>query len=65
MFACLLVCLVAANNVSVMSVRVFLMHTSTKQELMCLAQGHNTLRPMRLESANPRSRVKHSTTEQL
>ena len=32
---------------------------------MCLAQGHNTVTPVRLESAAPLSRVKHSTTEPL
>ena len=30
-----------------------------------LAQGHNTVMPVRLELAAPRSRVKHSTTEPL
>ena len=32
---------------------------------MCLAQGHNTVMPMRLEPAALRSRVNHSTTEPL
>ena len=32
---------------------------------MCLAQGHNTVTPVRLEPAAHRSRVKHSTTEPL
>ena len=32
---------------------------------MCLAQGHNAVMPVRLEPANTRSRVKHSTTEPL
>ena len=32
---------------------------------MCLAQGHNTVTPVRLEPAAPRSRVKHSITEPL
>ena len=32
---------------------------------MCLAQGHNTVRPVRLDPAVTRSRVKHSTTEPL
>ena len=32
---------------------------------MCLAQGHNTVTPVRLVPAAPRSRVKHSTTEPL
>ena len=32
---------------------------------MCLAQGHNSMMPVRLEPATPLSRVKHSTTEPL
>ena len=32
---------------------------------MCLAKGHNPVPPVRLKNANPRSRVKHSTTEPL
>ena len=32
---------------------------------MCLAQGHNAAMPVRLEPAAPRSRVKHSITDQL
>ena len=32
---------------------------------MCLAQGHNTLTPMRFEPAAPQSGVKHSTSEPL
>ena len=53
------------TNLSVMSGRVFLGRTSTKLGWMCLAQGHNTVRPMTLEPPAPRSRVKHSTTEAL
>ena len=37
--------------------------TSTKLWLMCLAQGHNAVTPVRLEPAVPRSRVKHSKEE--
>ena len=48
-----------------MSRRVFLGVTSANQGLMCLAQGDNTVTPVRLEPATPLSRVKHSTTEQL
>ena len=33
--------------------------------LMCLAQGHNAVNEVRLESATPQSRVKHCTTEPL
>ena len=32
---------------------------------MCLAQGHITLTAVRLDVANPRSGVMHSTTEPL
>ena len=32
---------------------------------MCLAQGHNTVIPVRLKPATPLSPVKHSTTEPL
>ena len=32
---------------------------------MCLAQGPNTVTPVRLEPSAPRSRVKHSTIEPL
>ena len=39
--------------------------TSTKLGLMCLAQGHNALMPVRLEPAAPGSRVKQSTIEPL
>ena len=35
------------------------------QGLMCLAQGHNAVTPVKLEPAAPLSRVKHSTTEPL
>ena len=32
---------------------------------MCLAQGHNTVMPVRLQPAAPQSPVKHSTNEPL
>ena len=32
---------------------------------MCLAQGHNTVMPVRLEPVAVQSGVKHSTTEPL
>ena len=44
---------------------VFLASTSTKQGLMCLAQGHNAATPVRLKPAIPRSQDKCSTTEPL
>ena len=53
------------NYLSVIKGRVFLGWTSTKLGLICLAQGHNAVTPVRLEPANPLSRVKHSTNEPL
>ena len=38
------------------------MGVSTKLGKMCLAKG---LKPVKIEPAGPRSRVKHSTTEPL
>ena len=60
-----LVLYVPVNNFSVMSERVFLGWTRTKEGLMCLTQGHKAVTPVRLEPATPRSRVKHSNTEPL
>ena len=48
-----------------MKKQVFMGWTSTTLGLMCLAQGHNTVTPVRLKHAAPQSRVKHSTTEPL
>ena len=56
---------VPVNNFSVMSGMVFLGGTGTKQCLMCLAQGHNTVTPVRPKPSFHRSRAKHSTTESL
>ena len=53
------------NNILVMQGGVVLGWTSTKLELMCLAQGHNTVTPVRLKPEAPLSWVKHSTTEPL
>ena len=53
-----LILYVPANNFSVMLEWVFLGQ-------MCLANGHNTVTPVRLEPAAPQSRAKHSTTEPL
>ena len=50
-----LILYVSVNNFSVMSRWVFLGFTSTKQGLMCLAQGHSTMTLMRLEPATPQS----------
>ena len=46
---------VLVNNYSSISGWVFLGLTSTKQRIKCLAQGHNTVPPVRLEPATPRS----------
>ena len=53
------------NNLSVIKGWDFLGRTNTKLGLMCLAIGHNTVTPVRLDHAAPRSQVKHSTTEPL
>ena len=53
------------NSFSDMSGRVFLGWTRTKQGLICLAEGHNTVMTVRLEPATPWSPVKHSTSEPL
>ena len=53
---------VTVNNILVMSLRVFL-GTSTKQGLMCPAQGHNIVPPVRLELSTPRSLVKLYTVQ--
>ena len=60
-----LILYIPVNTLSVTLGRVFLGRTSTKLELMCLAQGHNTVTHVRLEPAALRSRVKHSTIEPL
>ena len=39
------------------------MQSNTKQRLMCLAQGYNTVKPLRPEPATNRPRVKHSIPE--
>ena len=53
------------NNLLVIKGPFFLGWTSTKLGLMCLAQGHKAVMPLRLEPGTPRSQVKHSTTEPL
>ena len=56
-FVCLfdLILYVPVNIFSAMSERVLLGWTSTKQRIKCLAQGHNTVPPVRLEPATPLS----------
>ena len=54
---------VPVNNLSVMPGRVLLGWTSIKQWWMCLAQGHNAVTLVRLESATTWFWVKHSITE--
>ena len=58
-------CFRPINNLTGMSGQSFLGLISTKLGLMCLAQGHNALTPVRLEAAALLSGVKHSTTEPL
>ena len=58
-----LILYVPVNNLFSYIGGIFLRLTSTKQGSMCLAQGHNTVTPVRLEPAAPLSKVKHSTTE--
>ena len=53
------------HNLSVIKGRVFLGRTSTKLGIMCLAQGHNAVTPVRLDPVASPSRVKNSTTEPL
>ena len=65
LFDLILYMYVPVNNFSVMSGRVFLGWTSTKQGLMFLAQGHNAETLVRLKPTALRSPVKHSTTEML
>ena len=60
-----LILYVPVNNLSVMSRRVYPSWTGTKQGLMCLAQRHNAVTPVRLEPTALQSQVKHSTTEPL
>ena len=56
---------VPVSNLSVMLGGVFLGLNRTKQGLMCLAQEHNTVTPVRLKPAALHSQVKYSTTELL
>ena len=57
-----LILYVPVNNLSVMMGQVFLGGNSTKLELMCLAQGHSAVTPVRLKPAALQSGVKYSTT---
>ena len=58
-----LILYIPCYNFSVMSGRVFLGWTSTKQRIESLAQGHNTVPLVRLKPTTPRSWVKYSTIE--
>ena len=60
-----LVLYVPVKKISVMLGRFFRGWTSTKQGLMCHAQGHDTMTWVRLEPMTLRSWVKRSTTEPL
>ena len=61
----ILILYVPVNDFSFMLGQVFLCWTSTKQGLMCLAQGHNPVMQVRLKPTTPWSRVKHYTTQPL
>ena len=52
-------------NLSVKQGQVVLGWTSTKLKKCIWLKDHNTMTPLRLEPAAPRSPVKHSTTEPL
>ena len=56
---------VRVNKLSVMNFKTGLSYSSTKLGLMCIAQSQNAVTPMMLDSAAPRWRVKHSTTEPI
>ena len=58
-----LILYVPVNNFSVRL--VFLGLTSTKQDLILLAKGHNAVTLVKLEPATPRPRVQHFSTEPL
>ena len=60
-----LILYIPVNNLSVTSGQVFLGLTSSKLGLMCFAQGHNAVTPVRLEPMALRSQVKNSTIEPL
>ena len=53
-----LILYVLVNNISVTSGQIFLVWTSTKLGLMCLAQRHNAVTPVRLEPADTSSQDK-------
>ena len=54
-----------SQYVSIMSEQVFLGSTSTRQWLMCLAEGHNAVPLLRLEPTTLWSQFKHYTTEPI
>ena len=56
---------VIMDNIFLDTLGCFLVCTSAKKRIKCLAQGHNTVPPVRLEPATPLSQVVHSTTESL
>ena len=57
-----LILYVSVNIFSVMSGQVFLGLTSAKQGLMCLAQGHNAVTPLRLEPSFSNQALHHWVT---
>ena len=60
-----LILYVPVNNFSVMAWQVFMAWTSTKQESMCLVQGHKAVKLVRFQPPSSWSGDKHSTTELL
>ena len=59
---------IPVNNFSVMSgmgLPGLNQYICTKQRITFLAQGHNTVTPVRLKPTAPRSRIKYSTTKPL
>ena len=54
---------VAKNGMGCFVPGCFVLHSVLKQGLMCRAQGHNAVPPMRLEPATTQSQVNHSTCD--
>ena len=59
-----LILYVPVNNFSVMLRQIFLGWTSTKQKLMCLVQGNNTVMLVSLKPTTPRSQSKKACKDQ-
>ena len=59
LFVLILYLNIPVNNISVMSLRVFLGWTRTKQRINCLAQGHNAVPLVRFEPAISSQAIYH------